>query len=291
MNAQLKAELTSITVNNMAKIFTGNGRRVSNVPGPSGGKRPKFVIKYGPPASGKGSAGVRAVMKKFGDPLSSYINISVDDVVESTQAFKNRSRALVNSLLKNPTNANFNAFLNHATAEQVKAFASAYTSVRFGKNMTGANFGAKLNDVLIQALEAGKNITFETTGALKFPSWIWSTYKDLLRKYRIYIIFPMVPFEETWRRYKKRPANAYRNGVSGFRFASTKSQLRQDYVSSYKFMRGALGSTKVSWVDKIYLLPFSEPTPYIIYPKRESGNRQGPAIRKILSPYINNTNK
>ena len=193
----------------MTKIFTGAGRMVNQVPNPTG--RPKFIIKYGPSASGKGSAAVRRVIEGFGDPITSYINIGVDDVVESSQAFKNMSHAVIQKLVTSPSPKKFNNFLEHATINQVKQFAKSYTNVRFGKNLNGKNIGAKFNIILAEALAAGKNITVETTGAFKFPNWIWLEYGEVLRqnKYEIYLIFPLVPFQETWIRYKKRPINIY----------------------------------------------------------------------------------
>ena len=90
---------------------------VNQVPNPTG--RPKFIIKYGPSASGKGSAAVRRVIEGFGDPITSYINIGVDDVVESSQAFKNMSHAVIQKLVTSPSPKKFNNFLEHATINQV----------------------------------------------------------------------------------------------------------------------------------------------------------------------------
>jgi len=285
--ANLKTQLNQITENSLARLFSGNNRRVNNLPTPSGS--PKFIIKYGPPASGKGSGPVRGVIESLGDPISSYININVDDAVESTQVFKNRSRALVNRLLVKPNSPDFNTFLNKASVNQVAAFSKAYTNVRFSKNTRGMDIGAKMDNLLKQALQAKKNVTFETTGGGGFPSWIWDWLGPLLSGYKIVVIFPTVPFEETWRRYKMRPTQAYKNG-GGFRFGSTKSQLRKVYRDSYLFMSEALGSGKVRWVDEIYIVGHATPSPLVVYPKRSTGPRQGQAVRNFLVQYVSRVN-
>ena len=113
---------------------------MNNFPNP---ETPKLIIKYGPPASGKGSAEVKNLIQSFGDPLSSYVNINVDDVVDSTLYFKKRSVDLVHSLVKNPNNATLTAFLNNASVDAVKNFADVYTNVRFTKNREGKKYWFK----------------------------------------------------------------------------------------------------------------------------------------------------
>jgi hypothetical protein len=283
----LQVQLNQITENSLARLFSGNNRRVNNMPTPTG--QPKFIIKYGPPASGKGSGAVRSVIESLGDPVSSYININVDDAVEATKAFRNRSRALVNRLTVKPNSPDFNAFLNRASTNEVAEFAKVYTSIRFSKNSKGLDIGAKMDNLLTQALKAHKNITFETTGGNGFPTWIANWLGTLLKGYKIVVIFPTVPFEETWRRYKLRPTQVYKNG-GGFRFASTKSQVRKIYRDSYLFMSEALGTGKVNWIDEIYIVGHASPTPLVVYPKRTQGQRQGQSVRNMLGEYVSRVN-
>jgi hypothetical protein len=278
-----KAQLNQITVNSLLRLFAANARTLNNVPNPSG--KPKFIIKYGPPASGKGSAMVRSIIEKLGDPLNSYININVDDAVEATNLFKNKSRALVNNLAVKPNSKDFNAFLNKASIKEVEKFSKAYTDIRFGKNSKGVDIGMKMDNLLQQAVAAHKNVTFETTGGNGFPSWIWSWLKSNLKDYQIVLIFPTVPFQETWRRYKSRPTKNYMAG-GGFRFASTKQQLRQTYRSSYLYMSDALRTGKVDWIDEIYIVGHNTPNPLVVYPKRMNGPRQGQMVRNFLVPYL-----
>jgi hypothetical protein len=253
-NQELTNELTRITVNGLVSIFNKTKTRIQNFPKPT--TTPKLIIKYGPPASGKGSAEVRKLIESFGDPLSSYININIDDVVESTSYFKKKSKDLVKKFVNNPNNATLTAFLNTASVDEVKNFAKVYTNVRFAKNRTGQNIGSKMDILITQAIENGKNITFETTGTAGFPEWIWKIHKvNLIRKeYEVIIIFPTVDFETTWIRYKKRPINSLLTGRGGFRFASTKNQLSNVYKKSYNFMINAINKNGPFWVDSIYII-------------------------------------
>lgn len=248
----LSEKLTNITENSLSKIFTLNRRKVNNLPTPT---EPKFIIKYGPPASGKGSDAVKSLITSLGDPLNTYININVDDAVESTEMFTSSSRDLVNNIIKSKNLTNFNKFLNNATPEQVAKFSKIYTNIRFGKNNKGRTIGNKMDNLLMQALKAKKNITFETTGGTKFPYWLWTDLQHLITGYKIVIIFPIVPFEETWRRYKMRPIQTYIKG-GGFRFGSSKNQLRDTYSNSYKnFIKFINQPNKRLLIDKIYIVP------------------------------------
>ena len=247
MSQNLREELNRITVNSLLKLFTKTPSKPS--------AHPKIVIKYGPPAAGKGSAEVRKLIEGFGDPIDSYININVDDVVESTAYFKNKSRALVNTILKNPTQQNLNAFLNTAPVNEVQKFAKVYTDVRFTPNTKGLNIGTKLDTVLGKVIEAGTNITIETTGINGFPNWLWKNYRESLehKKYTIIVIFPTVDFQTTWLRYKTRPIQSYKSG-GGFRFASTKTQLLNQYKKSYASMMDALQNKSIKWVNRVYII-------------------------------------
>jgi hypothetical protein len=86
-----------------------------------------------------------------------------------------------------------------------------------------------------------------------------------------------------------RPVQAYKNG-KGFRFASTKPQLRKVYRDSYLYMSEALGSGKVNWVDEIYIVGHATRTPLVVYPKRNIGQRQGQAVRNFLVQYVARVN-
>ena len=124
---ELKEVLTQLTQNAMLKIFAKNQNTINRTPSSRRRTRPKFIIKYGPPASGKGSAAVTASIEQLGDKINTYININVDDVVESTNLFRKQSRLLLNKLVANKginatqpgaVNAIVNV-LNHLPAAEV----------------------------------------------------------------------------------------------------------------------------------------------------------------------------
>jgi len=202
-------------------------------------ERPNFVIKWGPPASGKGSADVKAAIEALGQPMSSYIQIGIDDLVEATKYFKNESmnrakeifntrRNVVNSTNKN----SITAFLNKITEANAKKLGNVYSGIRNSPGSNGSKLSNKLNSVLKQAISLGKNITFESTGLGGWPNWLFTNSGLKASNYNVHIVFPLVPFVITWRRYRQRAAYQFLKG-NGIRFASTKKQARQQYVASY----------------------------------------------------------
>jgi hypothetical protein len=62
-----------------------NGRSLSEMPTSA---NPIFILKWGPPASGKSSENVLAEIESFGVPLRDYINFTPDAIIESLLAFR-----------------------------------------------------------------------------------------------------------------------------------------------------------------------------------------------------------
>lgn len=235
---------TTINQKYLLRIFS-KVNKLNNVPTQ---ERPVFIIKYGPPASGKGSRGVKSVIESFGHPLNSYIDINVDDVVESLNTFKKDSRKILNA--KGLTTAEqINQILNKATNKNAENFSKPYFTTRFNKRLAIPN---QMDLLMKNAIIARKNISFETTGGTGFPSWIFDVFKEGLKNYDIKFIFPLVDCSEGWSRYKRRPTNSYlRGGV--FRFGSSKKQYIQQYIKSYnEFLNGeiAMRSGKYGGVGK-----------------------------------------
>lgn len=112
-------------------------------------------------------------------------------------------------------------------------------------------------DTLMQnAINARKNLTFETTGATGFPHWIFK-YLTGLEHYRIIFVFPLLHVNDGWKRYKKRAINSYlRDDV--FRFGLTKQKYKDNYIESYnQFLKGEqeLRNTKKFNIQFRVILP------------------------------------
>lgn len=286
----LKLELEGMSPKILTQILTKNRNetrginvavnRVNNLPKPA--SRPKLVVKWGPPASGKGSARMRAAIEKLGDPYNSYIHINIDALVESTQYFTNKSRsALINLLTKKGINnyrrANYNtitSILNRLSDAEARTLGSAYGTVRSAKLYTTLNNGIpvrtgrstreitlsnKQDALLDAALSLGKNVSVETTGAgpQGWPGWLEAKLQQarkLGHNYQFVFIFPLVPFGETWRRYKSRPVQSFLAG-GGFRFASSRRELMNTYRASYINFRDILDNPgQYEKIDRIIVI-------------------------------------
>lgn len=248
----LFSNLTQLTRNRIIGILTESNaiqpsprviRNLETLPKPSG--RPKLVIKWGPPASGKGSARMREAINSLGDDYSTYLHVNVDAVVESTPYFTRASRTeLIRMVGKTATNAQILAFLNKITPAEARKLGKPYANVRNTRNEMHRKISAKQDALIDEALDLGRNVSVETTGSGDreggWPGWLINKEK-VKTDYDVVFVFPLVTFPEAWRRYQRRPLQSFRQG-GGFRFASNRTGLRNTYVKSYKNFIGILGN-------------------------------------------------
>jgi hypothetical protein len=116
--------------------------------------------------------------------------------------------------------------------------------------------------MLREAINNRRNITFETTGSSRsvwnipaWPSWVWGMEPNLSSIYNVVVMFPLVPFETTWDRYRRRAVGMYLRR-DGFRFAASKRQLLDSYLTSYTNFKRNLGSvSKMNRVAKVIVVP------------------------------------
>lgn len=267
---------------------------------PPRNSKPNFIIKWGPPASGK-TQSLKGIISQLGAPLDSYINFSVDDPVEATTFFKNTSLRLADNYLKN-VNKTENAIvtkLNTIINRNVAPFKKAYMNVRRAANNEGKSFGNKLSDMLFEAIQQRRNITFETTGSSQslwnipaWPTWIWTKVPNLSSIYNVIVLFPLVPFETTWERYRRRAVQMYLRR-NGFRFAASKRQLLDSYLTSYRnFARNLSSVGKMEKVSRIIVVPHKFPViewkPGDIRNKGRAGlrSRNRQTMLELVNKYI-----
>lgn len=158
--------LNALTVQEVIKIATG-GKGIHPAKG-----APYFVVKYGPPGSGKSSARVYDEIKKLGPSLTSYVDINQDTLVESMNEYKR----------------------NH----------THYNRLRYHKNRKGLSLYKKSSIVLKKAVEARANIIIEITGGREEDplEWIHKLIKGT--SYKLIVIMPMVPLETILTRLETR---------------------------------------------------------------------------------------
>lgn len=237
LSTKLQSQNVQINEQYLMSIFT-KVKSLKEVPTQ---ESPVFVIKYGPPASGKGSTHVKNVIARFGKSEKSYIDINVDDIVESLESYKTDSRkTLMNKGITQYTPfKNIDELLNQTTNNNAKKYLKPYIDIRSRDNMKKLNKNKMtLVDRLIQkAIKGKKNIILETSGVSGFPFWIFSVFKGL-DFYNIHFVFPLIEMNEGWKRYKKRAIDSFlRGGV--FRFGLSKEKYKEFYINSYnKFMAG-----------------------------------------------------
>jgi hypothetical protein len=279
----------------------GAAASLGRLPSYYGVNKPNFIIKWGPPASGKGSPAVKAIIESLGYPPDTYINFNIDDIVEATNYFRAESmkraqnyfnRKGVNSTSEN----NIVNKLNNINKNNAKKIGGVYSNVRNGVGTNGKmKLGTKLSLLLEQAIKLRKNITFETTGMGGWPEWLF-TEKGLNKKdYNIHIIFPLVPFSVTWERYRRRAARMFL-AKSGFRFASWKDSARDQYKKSYdKFSKLIDQAREVGSLQTITVLPFQGPPIRYTAPRNATNesrlrSRNLLSIKKEVANYKNTAN-
>lgn len=251
--------VSKIKENNLTRLWTTVNRPIS----PPKNSKPNFIIKWGPPASGK-TQGLKNVIGQLGVPLESYINFSVDDPVEAATYFKTETLRLANNYFKN-VNKKENSLvkkLNGIVNKNAETFRRVYTQVRRTQNNNGRTFGNKLNAMILDAMEKRLNITFETTGSSDnvwgvpaWPGWLWTKFPKLSSVYNVILVFPLAPFETTWDRYRRRAAQMYLKR-DGFRFAASKRQLFNLYFTSYvNFTRNLSSIQKMDKVSRVIVVP------------------------------------
>lgn len=307
----LKTNLTKMTVEEAIKVFNNTKVTINSYKPPPKGVRPKFIIKWGPPASGKGSQQMRETIASLGPSYDSYIHLNIDDLVESVTSFKVMTDAVLEPVngtkLTEKTNVELMNILEKLTQNKINKLGKVYQNVRTTPNKSGENKSGenkngenkngekkkkgmsldnKLDDILTQALQRGINITFETTGGGSgWPHWIWRYFTKDIQKYDVIVIFPLVDFEETWTRYKSRAVQMYKTG-RGIRFTVNKTVLKEIYQTSYRNFRNALTTHIPTTVNKVIM--FDKGATIVMSPtiNNRSNIPQMKVMREKIDEYI-----
>lgn len=315
--------LRNYTPNRVLNILTRNNanleRKITSInklPRPTG--RPKLVVKWGPPASGKGSAAVKSAIASLGDPLNSYFNLNIDALIEESNWFKRASRLQAKLVLAKNTpklkGLNINSSniknisnkLNNLSGKNTTRLGGPYKWLRFkfplpgtpSRNKPYRTPGNVQDEVLGDVMRSGRNVTFETTGERGhgWPGWLFAKLRQeniARHNYQIVFVFPLLPFSETWARYKSRAIKSYKSG-EGFRFASTRSQLRDTYRNSYINFRNIMNNPdQYSRINRVILVhPYHHPSKSINF---TIGNNyrtivQRARVRNFLQAFLTNAN-
>lgn len=182
-----------------------------------------FVIKYGPPASGKSQILQKCLPQLVHKPIR---EISINDYVEKNQRFIQKSNAIAKQ--KGVTQQNMKTLTNAVLNETfVQSLMNVYANVRGTKN--------KLHNInLNSALQKQQPvITFETAGRSGLMRSIgWLTKLQGMENYKMILIFPVVPVDVAWERYVRRAFDMFSRG-QGIRLGSTQKQFYGQYINTY----------------------------------------------------------
>jgi hypothetical protein len=200
------------------------------------------IIKYGPPASGKGSEFVKNKIKEilkteqniptqtnlttfkksYTNSLNitrQLVNINMNKPVESNPKYVESTQQM-KQYIKNKFRVTDNS-TDYLNKLRIKNTAEMYRLYgKYAKPLYNLS-----NKEIEEANANSADVIIETTGQRGLPNWL------KIREYREYhIIFPIISFETLWKRYKNRA-----NKGEAFRILSTKEQLRKVYLDSYYF--------------------------------------------------------
>lgn len=142
--------------------------------------RPYFIIKYGPPGSGKSSAVVKHVMRndlKMNEPrMKKLVQINIDGLVENYTDFNKEAKKISSYLGSKGLDGK-------QIQERIVDMYFARRNVMDYLN----------NSILFLALASGRDITMETTGrGVTWPINLVLFIQNKLPKYRIVLIYPWV---------------------------------------------------------------------------------------------------
>ena len=244
--------------------------------------KPQFVIKYGPPACGKGSDKVRSqinniipnyssykyknlpsskdsIVKKLSSPNSlnlfkktkgkgdkNIANFNLNRLIEHDKDYIAKSRQLFQKLIKNRTVKQVSKELNTDSKFSKKGF-NIYSNVyRKGENSNGSYLWNGSDKAIENAKKSKKHIVAEVSGRKKLndKSMKWMSLTNKSKVYHHTFIFPLVSFEELWNRYKRRALLSYLSS-GPFRFFSTKKQLKEQYDHAMKAFLSVLDNPKL----------------------------------------------
>lgn len=188
---------------------------------------PVFIVKLGPPASGKSSIVEKCkctIMKNNNKPCQNLKveQIGINNFVEQNNEWKTKST----NLFKKIKNNNTKLQNSNTTREFQNLYMQAARKYYFSHDQELKN-----------AIVKGKDIAYETTGKnglMYIFKWLFSNeFPNNITTYQIVLALPQIDVNTAYNRYVNRATKSAMSG-NGFRLMSTKSQYMELYDSIYK---------------------------------------------------------
>ena len=156
---------------------------------------PTFYIKYGPPASGKGTI-MDKISKEEEKNINNIVVVEIDTIIQEHEDYKKKRNELLEKLKNKKSNK-----------EDInKELSDLYFKYR--KNVETPNIkGDDISDAITYgAIEEGLDVAWETNG--NDIDWTKNVVIPKIKKinndYKIVIVYPLVPLERLLERAHKR---------------------------------------------------------------------------------------
>jgi hypothetical protein len=192
-------------------------------------KQPLLIIKYGPPASGKGSENVAKEIENLGVNLNNFIVFEIDRIIESLENYRQETMNVYKSENKNNN--------------KMEKSSKIYFSKRKNKS-SGKSLNDQFEDFMIKSIKDRKNIIFETTGGSFNDNnpikWLLELVKKeeikLASPYKIILIYPIVTKDIIVDRVAKRASEQITRNPPFYRTMSKENLSQQIENSKHNFM-------------------------------------------------------
>lgn len=170
---------------------------------------PVLLITLGPTGSGKSSI-PKKVAGILGLSNPEFVEVLIDNLVENHPTYKSDVKKFIDArrqkykeqhpgLSDDEINTNLiNKFTSEDIDNTIEFFNNTYYKTRNEVNCTQTNTNSdniitcnrKNDSIFKDAMDAGKNVVFETTGE-SYPNWIFTTYKQQIIASKYQIVFAM----------------------------------------------------------------------------------------------------
>ena len=168
-------------------------------------EEPLFIIKIGPPGSGKSSSNP-VLIRHLGINPDDALTIDYDKITASFKNFRNQTRNIRKMYNTKP--------INNDLYKLTSALHRRYTSVK--NKATQKPISQHVESVISHAIRQQKNIIYETIRPINN---IIKKYKDMLHKnkYKIIVIFHMADGNTLKQRILERGEKLYQGDPSYYR--------------------------------------------------------------------------
>jgi hypothetical protein len=206
------------------------GNKYDSLESVSDDKQPLLIIKYGPPASGKGSENVAKEIENLGVDLNNFIVFEIDRIIESLENYRKETMKVYSKQ-------------NISNNKKMEESSKIYFSKRKSK-VNEKSLNEQFEGLITKSIHDRKNIIFETTGGTFFDSNPIKWLLELVKKeeteekspYKIILIYPIVKEDIIIDRVAKRASEQIQRNPPFYRTMSKENLHKQIENSKHNFI-------------------------------------------------------